>query len=197
MSNSFQTLQVYNKNLTFLMKIGQSNPNEPFYFPHDVDRVQVCENYYVFRDKSEIILLDKSTGWIKNKFGIDERNDFLLDSATNRILTHNKESNQVVCYGFDGKSQTFDVDVSNLNQSIQLVDCSNDKLLFLDSSSKSLFNFEIKSGSMWEKLDFGSGTKIVLISLLVIPFLGFFLRKKINQQDCQMVPNSLFYLYNN
>ena len=45
----------------------------------------------------------------------------------------------MVSYDFDGKSQTFDVNISNPSNDIQLVDYLNGKFLFLDSKSHGLY----------------------------------------------------------
>ena len=61
------SLHVYDEKLVNLMNI-ESNPFEPFYIPSHVNKVQVSESYFVYRDDSEVVLLDRTSGWIKKRF---------------------------------------------------------------------------------------------------------------------------------
>ena len=74
----------------------------------------------------------------KKRFKIDS-DDFLLNSSSNSILTYNNKSKQMVSFDFEGKQQTFDINIPNIGESAQLVDCLNEKLLFLDSKSDCLY----------------------------------------------------------
>jgi hypothetical protein len=48
-------LYIYDDKMVNLMKV-ECNPNQPFYILNNVNKVQICENYYVFRDgKNEAI----------------------------------------------------------------------------------------------------------------------------------------------
>ena len=133
-----QNLQVYDENLIFLNIIGQASPNLPFYMPPQITKVQICEKFFVYLDAKEIILLDRSNGWAMKRIKI-ESNDFLLNSDTNRILTYDNGLKKVVSYDFEGKSQVFDINLAVTNESIKLVDCLKEKLLFLDSKSLCFF----------------------------------------------------------
>jgi hypothetical protein len=144
MAQNSQTIQVYDNYLVCVKKIGQMDPNLAFFIPDYVEKVEVSDDYFVFKDNGEIVLMDEYDGWVKTRFRFDG-DDFLLDSATNRILVYNNESSQVVSYDFEGKSKT--MRVSKSSGSFKLVDCWNGKLLFLDSVSKSLCKVEIKSNS--------------------------------------------------
>jgi hypothetical protein len=135
-------IHIYDEKLANSMNI-ECKINQPFYIPFHIDKVQICGAYYVFLDtisfSREIILLDRTNGWIKKRFNI-ESYDFLLDSATNRILTYSISLNQVVSYDFEGKSQKFDLGIPKTNSnSIKLVDCLNDKFVFWDSKSNCLY----------------------------------------------------------
>jgi hypothetical protein len=139
------SIYVYDENLVISIKIGQYDPNTPFFIPNapvrgKFNKVHVCESYFVFRDQSEIIFLDRNSGWVKRRFKFDA-SDFLLSSETNRILAYDKDLKQVVSYDFEGNSETqmLDVDTSNENIRVQLVDCLNDKLLFLGENLDCLF----------------------------------------------------------
>ena len=137
-SSFSEMMQVYDSNLVLLMSIGQSKPNLPFYIPWYIKKVQICEDYYVFLDKSEIKFLDRKTGWVKKMFKIDA-SDFLLNTDAQTILAYNNDSNKVLCYDFEGKSQTFDINFRRTFNHIKLVDCLKDKFLFLDSKSICLY----------------------------------------------------------
>ena len=137
-SSFSEMMQVYDSNLVLLMSIGQSKPNLPFYIPWYIKKVEICEDYYVFLDKSEIKFLDRKTGWVKKMFKIDAR-DFLLNTDAQTILAYNNDSNKVLCYDFEGKSQTFDINFRRNFNHIKLVDCLKDKFLFLDSKSICLY----------------------------------------------------------
>ena len=128
---------IYNDELVNIMKI-ESDPIEPFYVPKDSNKVQVCESFYVYLENKEIVLLDRKTGWPKKRFKI-ESDDFLLNPSSNSILTYNNKSKQMVCFDFEGKQQTFDINIPNIGESAHLVDCLNEKLLFLDSKSDCLY----------------------------------------------------------
>jgi hypothetical protein len=114
------------KKLLTVKDIAKSNPNDPFYIPSSVDKVQICENFLVFKDRGQIILLDKITGLVNKRLKIDG-NDFLLNPQTNSLLTYSNELNQVVNHDFNGKSQTFDITISNPNKCIHFLDCLSDK----------------------------------------------------------------------
>jgi hypothetical protein len=130
-------LHVYDEKLVNLMNI-ESNPFEPFYIPSHVNKVQVSESYFVYRDDSEVVLLDRTSGWIKKRFQF-EGNEVLFDSGTSKILAYSSETNKVVSYDLEGESQSFDVNIPSPNESIQFVDCLNGKLLFWDAKSDWLY----------------------------------------------------------
>ena len=130
-------MHVYDEKLMNLMNI-ESNPFEPFYIPCHVNKVQVCESYFVYRDDSEVVLLDRKSGLVKKRFKF-EGNEVLFDSGTSMILAYSNETNKVVGYDFEGESKVMDVNIINPSQSIQFVDCSNGKLLFWDSKSDCLY----------------------------------------------------------
>jgi hypothetical protein len=100
--------------------------------------MQICRDYYVLIDKNEIVLLNKNSGWVCKRFKFDGK-DFLLNQETNSILTYKNESKQVVSYNLDGKSQTHDTNIPNASYQLKLVDCVNEKLLFLDSETNCLY----------------------------------------------------------
>jgi hypothetical protein len=137
-SSLSEMIQVYDKNLIFLTNIGQSKPNLPFYLPWYINKVEICEDYYVFLDRGEIKLLDRNSGWVKKRFEIDG-NDFSLNTAKNSILTYNNESNQVLSYDFNGEAHALNINIPKAYKYIKLVDCLNDKLLFLNSNSQCLY----------------------------------------------------------
>ena len=135
--NSYTRLLIYDDKLVNIKNI-ESNPIEPFYIPKTSKKVKVCESYYVYLENKEIVLLDRTTGWPKKRFKI-ESDEFLLNPSSNSILTYNNKSKQMVSYDFEGKQQTFDINIPNIGESAQLVDCLNEKLLFLDSKSDRLY----------------------------------------------------------
>ena len=131
------SLHVYDEKLVNLMNID-SNPFEPFYIPSHVNKVQVSESYFVYRDDSEVVLLDRKSGWVKKRFQF-EGNEVLFDSGTSKILAYSSETNKVVSYDLEGGSKSFDVNIPSPNESIQFVDCLNGKLLFADAKSDWLY----------------------------------------------------------
>ena len=102
------------------------------------NKLQICASFCIFLNTPEVLLADKNDGSIMKQFQIDSA-DFVLDHASNRILTYNNQSNQVVSYDFDGKSQKFNTNLKGSNQSIRLVGFLNEKLLFLDSVSNCIY----------------------------------------------------------
>ena len=104
--------------------------------PDSTDKVQVCESFLAFIDMGEVIFLDKNNGWVKKRIQLDYNyNNFVLNPNTNRILIYDKSSNKVVSYDFNGKSETFDTNMPTTKSYFQLVDCLNERLLFLDEQS--------------------------------------------------------------
>ena len=135
----FVSIKIYDENLTFLEYIGQAcYPNLPFFIPYGSNKVQVCGSYFVFRDMSEVIFLDRASGWVIKRLKVDNYN-FLLDPISNSLLTYRNESKQVVRTDLDGKVQTFNVNISKADRVVKLVGCLNDKLVFLDEKSHCLF----------------------------------------------------------
>jgi hypothetical protein len=137
------SLHIYDDKLVHLGKIYGSNENEPFYMPYPVDKVQVCESFFVFRDEMEIILLDKSNGWVQKRLDIEyyHYHDYLFSQETNSLMWFCNEADRVISYDFDGNLQTMDVNISNPNKRINIVDRLNEKLLFLDSSLNCFYVF--------------------------------------------------------
>ena len=78
-------LHIYNDKLVNIMNI-ESNPIEAFYIPETSKKMQVCDSFYVYLENSEIVLLDRTTGWAKKRFKI-ESDYFLLNPS-------NQETNQ-------------------------------------------------------------------------------------------------------
>ena len=127
---NFTVLHVYNDKLVPLKNI-LCQPDQPFYIPYSIEKVQVCESFLVFKDMSEIIFLDKNNGWVKKRIQLDRNYDnFVLNLHTNRILIYDQSSNKVVSYDFNGKLETFDTNMPKTKSYIQLVDCLNERLLF-------------------------------------------------------------------
>ena len=134
----FVSIKIYDGDLNFLEYVGQAcYPNLPFFVPQGSNKVEVCGSYFVFRDMSEVIFLDRTSGWVAKRLKVDEYN-FLLDPSSNSILTYRNESKQVVRTGLDGKVQTFNVNVSKADRVVKLAGCWNDKLVFLDEKSHCL-----------------------------------------------------------
>ena len=113
-------LHVYDEKLANLMNFD-SNPFEPFFIPSHVNKVQVSESFFVYRDDSEVVLLDRKSGWVKKRFRF-ERNEVLLDSGANTILAYSNESNKAVSYNFEGEAQVLAVNISKPSKFIRFVD---------------------------------------------------------------------------
>ena len=127
---------VYDRELRFLQSINTMSS----FKPNSLVRMHTKENCFVSLNNTEIVLTSIGDARIKARFHIGSH-DFLLNHLTNSILTYDGES-KVVSYDFDGKSQTFYLNKANATESMQLVDCSNDKLLFFDEASLSLYVFK-------------------------------------------------------
>ena len=131
-------MHVYDEKLVSLANI-ESNPFEPFYIPCHVNKVQVCESYFVYRDDSEVVLLERKSGLVQKRFKF-EGNEVLFDSGTSTILAYSNETHKVIGYDFEGESlQVLDVNISKPSKFIHFVDCSNGKMLFWDSESGCLY----------------------------------------------------------
>ena len=133
------SLYIYNRNLVFLKRIGQSHEDSPFYMPKSVIKLLVCEKFYVLSKRyNEIMVMDRDDGSIKSNFDFFGR-DFFLNKVKNSILEHEKGSEELISYDLDGKSQKLKLNISDLNARIKLVDCLDGKLLFLDAKANSLY----------------------------------------------------------
>ena len=133
-----RSIYVYDSRLIMLQHLEETYSCLSFSMPNSVSKMQVCESFYVLFNKTEVTLMDKHDGSIKASFNV-RSNDYLLNPHANVLLAYDDSLKQVVSYDLDGKSQAFSSNFSNPNASIQLVDCSNEKLLFLDPSSNCLY----------------------------------------------------------
>ena len=138
-NNSNRSIYVYDSRLIMLQHLEETYSSLSFSIPNSISKMQVCESFYVLFNITEIILMDKDDdGTIKARFNV-KSNDYLLNPDANALLAYDNVLKQVISYDFDGKSQAFSAIFSNPNASIQLVDCLNEKLLFLDPSSNCLY----------------------------------------------------------
>ena len=132
------SLYIYNKNLVFLKRIGQSRAESPFYFPKSVSKMLVSENFFVLKRYNEIIVMDRDDGSIKTNFDFFG-SDFFLNKVKSSILEYEQGTDELISYDFDGKSQILKLNMSDPNGRIKLVDCCDGKLLFLDAKANSLY----------------------------------------------------------
>ena len=133
------SIYVYDSDLVFLKRIGQTDPSIPFYIPYSVGRMQVSASYYVLFDTTEILFMDKHDGQAKKKLKTENK-EFLLNSFSNSMITYNNCLYKVFSCDIDEERlQEYGINISSPNNQIKLVDCFNEKLLFLDESSNCLY----------------------------------------------------------
>ena len=134
------SIYVYDCQLSLLQRIEQNRSVMSSFRPNSKVRMKINISFLFFLNDTEIVLTSFNNARPIARFNIGSH-DFLLNHLTNSILTYDGES-KVVSYDFDGKSQTFDLNKANATESMQLVDCSNDKLLFFDKASLSFNVFK-------------------------------------------------------
>lgn len=131
-------IYVYDENFVKLRRIGQSSPQMPFFLPSLIYKMQVSESFFVFLlENKEIVVMDKLDGLVKKRISVNH-GDFVLNSNKSRILVYSHKIGQMVSYGFDGRAQKFDWSVDKVD-CLELVDCFNEKLVFLEPYSLCLY----------------------------------------------------------
>ena len=137
--NKPKTLYVYDSNLVFTKRIGQNNPAISFFLPSTASKMQVSTSYFVLFDTKEILFMDKHDGQVKRTLSIDN-NGFLLNRLSNSMITFNNRLSKVISCDIDeDTAEEFNISIQNPNKHTKLVDCFNERLLFLDESSRCLY----------------------------------------------------------
>ena len=97
-------IYVLDESLTMLENIQLGNGEGlPFFVPNSVSKMRVAENFFLFLDGTKVMLMDRLDGAIKRTIRISS-SDFVLDSSNDRILTHDGETEKLVCFDFQGES---------------------------------------------------------------------------------------------
>ena len=131
-------IYVYDENFVKLRRIGQSSPQMAFFLPSLIYKMQVSESFFIFLlENKEIVVMGKLDGLVKKRIGVNH-GDFVLNSNRSRILVYSHKIGQMVSYGFDGRAQKFDWSVDKAD-CLELVDCFNEKLVFLEPYSLCLY----------------------------------------------------------
>jgi hypothetical protein len=129
-------IYVLDEHLRVLKSIKLGNGEGlPFCVPDSVTKLRVDEKFFVFLDGTNVLLMDRLDGVIKQAFSINSR-DFLLDSRADRIMTYDGKLEKLVCFDFEGDS--FEISISK-SKKLELVDFDNGRFVFFDLNSFGLF----------------------------------------------------------
>jgi hypothetical protein len=125
-------IYVYDESLEMLenIQLGISE-GLPFYTPKSVTRMTVAEKYFVFLNGTNVLLMDRLDGEIKQTFCINNI-DFVLDSRNDRIMAYDAELGKLVCFDFQGES--FEISWAKL-KTFELFDFVHDKFMFFKPDS--------------------------------------------------------------
>ena len=110
-----------------------SSEGLPLNVPYSVSKMRVADDYFVFKNGTNVLLMDRLDGSTKRTFCINS-SDFVLDSSNDRIIA--AKLGKLVCFGFEG--ETFEISISNM-KNFELVDFVNDKFMFYDANSFCLY----------------------------------------------------------
>ena len=131
-------LKVYGEDLKSVNEVSLNIPSDAkCSFTH----MLVSELYFIFFDLakgSEIVLMDKDSGSMFSKFSLSSRN-FVLEKSLNYVFAFESRSNELVCYSCDGEQERLKVNNKDTTNKLELVDCLDKNLLFLDSSSLNFY----------------------------------------------------------
>ena len=129
-------VNVYDENLKLSKNIKLGNSEGlPFYVPDSVTRMRVAENYFVFLDGKNVLLMDRLDGEIKRTFRINS-GDFVLDSSANRVISYDGTTEKLVCFDFEGES--FEISIPKLKK-LEMVDFGHRRFVFFDLNLFGLF----------------------------------------------------------
>ena len=129
-------IYVLDESLNMLENIQLGNGEGlPFYVPDSVTKMRVADDYFVFLNGTNLVLMDRIDGMIKRAFCIGS-SDFMLDSSNDRIMAHDGETEKLVCFDFEGGS--FEISYPTLKK-FELVDFVQDKFMFYDASTRFVF----------------------------------------------------------
>ena len=85
-------IYVYDESFKLLENIQLGNSEGlPFYVPKSVTKMKVAENFFVFLDGSNVLLMDRLDGMIKRAISIGS-SDFVLDSSNDRVMAYDGET---------------------------------------------------------------------------------------------------------
>jgi hypothetical protein len=104
----------------------------PYWIPCSVSKLKVNENYFVFLNESNVLVMDRSGLSPKQTFSINS-SDFVLDASANRVLTYDKELKQLASFDFNGES--IEIDLEKEEGLLELVDFANGRFVFFDPNS--------------------------------------------------------------
>jgi hypothetical protein len=123
---------VYNKDLSSVKKIGQNNQALPFYIPATISKLDVNDTYFIYLNNKEIKLMNKTDGLVSKSFSINA-NDFSL-YFEKTLLAYESNLSILNVYGIDGNKTEIKCE-DNIPKGFELLDCSNENLLFFDSNN--------------------------------------------------------------
>ena len=129
-------IYVLDESLKFLENIQLGNSEDlPFCVPYSVTNMKVADNYFVFRDRKKVLLMDRLDGVIKRTISIGS-SDFVLDSSNDRIIAHDVKLGRLICFDFEGES--FEISISKM-KNVELVSYANERFMFYDANSICLY----------------------------------------------------------
>ena len=109
-----------------------STESLPLYVPKSVSKMKVTENYFVFLDGTNVLLMDRLDGRVKRTFNINS-SDFVLDLSADRLMAYDGKLGKLVCFGFEGES--FEIGTPGFKKNYDLVDYDHQRFVFFDMSS--------------------------------------------------------------
>ena len=126
----YLTVNILDENLVLLKSIQQSDLKRPFANPLKIKNLKVAEKFFVFLVGAEIVVMNRKTRKMSKRFHIAE-SKIMLNGSKNGILAYDSKRNELVSYDFQGGLQSFKL--NGIRNTVELVDCSNEKFFFYDS----------------------------------------------------------------
>ena len=130
-------IEAFDKDLIRVKKIFQNMADDKtlaYHLPNNVNKIQVNDMFFILSDNGEIKLMSREDGKITRSFHIN-CTDFVLYMG-DRILKFGSSSKILTVYDLEGNSK--EMELKNVPNNYQLVDCVKENLYFYNSGLMSL-----------------------------------------------------------
>jgi hypothetical protein len=139
-ASKHRCVYVYDESLTLTKRIDGPEAGQPFHLPSSFIKIQVSEELFIFWNNKEVVVMDKQSGVVKSRFGVNANaSDVFLHAGLN-VLAYNVKQRQLIVYDLDGKEQKFSLNLmESQKKCILLADCCKEKFIFVDPQGLCLY----------------------------------------------------------